>query len=432
MTTIIIFFIYFIFLIIVFGIIKFVLKKVLHKDVSMLTMGISFLIMLLIPFALFKGCQSCVGHIKEEIKQESSPDTSVSIAKQEVDEKVEENEKIKRVITFELKEDRNHTITKGDTIAVVTYNEDGKIIESYLPGKIVEWDDEWTRFTAKYDAKGNRIEELVYDHNGRCFLKKIFKYNANNKLIEELTTHYTIEETFTIKYVAKYNDKGLLIEECDSSVEDGYVNYRVTYKYDKKGNQTEYCRYTNDNSIEEKTTNKYDNNGKLILYTYSSEEASQKNTYRYDENGRLAEDCEFDSNNSLYLKKTYKYDDKGFVAEECIEGNGEKTKYVYKHDNNGKELEKCIYKAGTTLESKEVRQYDANGNITEHCIYDANGKIKEKTTYSKDKYKNETIVRKGEEGVFESGELDEFEYFNSWYHESNRSSGGSSFHHDDD
>ena len=396
---------------ILLAIIMFVLKIIFFKVLSNKKLLIFFIVMIAIPFSLYKGCQSCVRKIKKEFLQESTQDTPALFTGQEEDEIVGENEKFKRVITFELKEGPGHTITKGDTIEVVTYNEDGKIIESYLPGKIVEWDDEWTRFTAKYDAKGNRIEELVYDHNGRCFLKKIFKYNANNKLIEELTTHYTIEETFTIKYVAKYNDKGLLIEECDSSVEDGYVNYRVTYKYDKKGNQTEYCRYTNDNSIEEKTTNKYDNNGKLILYTYSSEEASQKNTYRYDENGRLAEDCEFDSNNSLYLKKTYKYDDKGFVAEECIEGNGEKTKYVYKHDNNGKELEKCIYKAGITLESKEVRQYDDKGNLTEHCIYDANGKIKEKTTYRKDKYKYETIVTKGEDGIFESGELEEFEYF---------------------
>ena len=100
------------------------------------------------------------------------------------------------------------------------------------------------------------------------------------------------------------------------------------------------------------------------------------------------------------------------MAEECIEeSDGQKTKYVYKYDDNGKETEKCTYKAATTLQEKEVRQYDANGNMTECCIYDANGKIKEKTTYRKDKYKNETIVRKGEGCIFESGELEEYEYF---------------------
>ena len=405
----IIFIIYFILLIIVFGSIKLVLNKLFHKNVSMVTMGIFFTIMFAFPIVIFKGCESCVEYVKGESKQECEPDSSVSTVEQKEEEKVEKVEKIKRVITFELKEDHDHAITKGDTIEVITYNEDGKIIESYLPGKIVEWDDEWTRFTAKYDAKGNRIEEYDYDHKGRCFRKKTFKYNENNKVIEEVTKHFI--RIFTTIYKAKYDDKGLLIEESETTT-DGDLNYRTTYKYDEKGNQTEYCRYTNDDSIEEKTTNEYDINGKLVLYTYSSEEASSKNTYQYDGNGHLIEDCEFDSDNSLYMKKTYKYNDKGFIAEECIEeSDGQKTKYVYKYDDNGKELEKYTYKAGTTPQEKEVRQYNANGDMTECCIYGSNGKIKNKTTFKKDKYKNETIVRKGEGGIFESGELEEYEYF---------------------
>ena len=374
-----------------------------------MTMGIFFTIMLALPIAIFKGCEWSMEYVKGDNKQECEPDSSVSTVEQKEEVKVEKAEKIKRVITFELKEGHDHAITKGDTIEVVTYNEDGKIIESYLPGKIVEWDDEWTRFTAKYDAKGNRIEEYHYDHKGRCFRKKTFKYNEDNKKIEEVTSNFV--RIFTIIYKAKYDDKGLLIEESETTT-DGDVNYRTTYKYDDKGNQTEYCRYTSDGSIEEKSTNKYDINGKLILCTYSSEEASYKNTYQYDEKGHLVEDCNFDSDNSLYTKKTYKYNDKGFVAEECIEeSDGQKTKYVYKYDDNGKELEKCTYKAAATLQEKVVRQYDANGDMTECCIYGSNGKLKNKTTFKKDKYKNETIVRKGESGIFESGELEEFEYF---------------------
>lgn len=406
---------------ILLAIIMFVLKMIFFKVLSNTKLLIFFIVMIAIPFSLYKGCESCVGKIKNEFLQESTPvsfvsdnegkeDETVSITEQREDETEGRNEKYKRVITFELKEGPGRTITKGDTIEVATYNEDGKIIEAYLPGKIVEWDDEWTRFTAKYDAKGNRIEQRDYDQNGQCIKKRSTKYNANNKIIEEVTSRYVYGETVTTKYVAKYNDKGLLIEERDASLE-GHVNYRVTYKYDEKGNQIEYCRYLSDDGLEEKTTNKYDDNGKLILYTYNSEESSQKNTYRYDENGHLVEDCEFDSDNSLYKKKTYKYNDKGFVVEECIESKGEKTKYVYKRDDNGKELEKCTYKAGTTLESKEVNQYDAMGEITEQRVYGANGKIKKKTTIRKDRNKKETIITKGDDGTFESGELEEFEYF---------------------
>lgn len=406
---------------ILLAIIMFILKLVFFKILSNTKLLIFFIVMIAIPFSLYKGCESCVRKIKNEFLQESTPvsfvsdnegkeEETVSITEQGEDETEGKNENYKRVITFELKEGPGRTITKGDTIEVATYNEDGKIIEAYLPGKIVEWDDEWTRFTAKYDARGNRIEQRDYDQNGQCIKKRSIKYNANNKIIEEVTSRYVYGETVTTKYVAKYNDKGLLIEERDASLE-GHVNYRVTYKYDEKGNQIEYCRYLSDNSLEEKTTNKYDDNGKVVLYTYSSEESSQKNTYQYDKNGHLAVECEYAPDNSLYKKKTFKYNDKGFVAEECIESNGEKTKYMYKRDDNGKELERRTYKAETTLESKEVYQYDANGKMTERCVYGADGKIKEKTTIRKDRNKKETIVTKGGNGIFESGELEEYEYF---------------------
>lgn len=65
-----VFIIYFILLVILFGIIKFVLKKLLHKEVPKRSMRLLFIIMLVLPFLLLKGCASCMDDTHERIKRD--------------------------------------------------------------------------------------------------------------------------------------------------------------------------------------------------------------------------------------------------------------------------------------------------------------------------------------------------------------------------
>lgn len=73
----IVYIVYFILLAIVFGIIGFLLKKVFHKDISKKKMFIWFLIILVFPFAFFKGCKSYLDHGYEEYHQERSQEPFV-------------------------------------------------------------------------------------------------------------------------------------------------------------------------------------------------------------------------------------------------------------------------------------------------------------------------------------------------------------------
>ena len=73
----IVYIVYFILLAIVFGIIGFLLKKVFHKDISKKKMVIWFLIILVFPFAFFKGCKSYLDHGYDEYHQERSQEPFV-------------------------------------------------------------------------------------------------------------------------------------------------------------------------------------------------------------------------------------------------------------------------------------------------------------------------------------------------------------------
>lgn len=69
--------VYLILLVVAFAIIKFLIVKIFHKDVSKNKMGITFLIMAILPFALFKGCVSCIDHVSDEFQKERTQESYV-------------------------------------------------------------------------------------------------------------------------------------------------------------------------------------------------------------------------------------------------------------------------------------------------------------------------------------------------------------------
>ena len=69
--------VYFILLVIVFALIGLVLTKVFRKNISKKKMGIWFLIILVFPFAFFKGCKSCMDHASEEYYREHTQESFV-------------------------------------------------------------------------------------------------------------------------------------------------------------------------------------------------------------------------------------------------------------------------------------------------------------------------------------------------------------------
>ena len=132
-----------------------------------------------------------------------------------------------------------------------------------------------------YNKKGNKIEENIYDSNGKFVRKTTYKYDKKGNIIEEKS--YYPDGSLIYKNTYKYDEKGNKIED-NSYDSDGRLHSKYTYKYDEKGNK-----------IEE---NWYNSDGRL----------HSKYTYKYDEKGNNIEENWYDSDGSLYEKHTYKYE----------------------------------------------------------------------------------------------------------------------------
>ena len=108
------------------------------------------------------------------------------------------------------KKDRRKTQTEN-----CRYNVQNMAIEKKISANTPDSDNE--KYTYKYDAKGNLIEECSYINSDKPEKKIQFKYNAQGELTE---------------YVKKYADDELIDKR--------------TWKYDKQGNRTEFVRFKKD------------------------------------------------------------------------------------------------------------------------------------------------------------------------------------------
>ena len=155
---------------------------------------------------------------------------------------------------------------KGNTFEKSCYNFDGSLSSKH---------------TYKYDDKGNQIEDNIYDSNGSLSEKHTYKYDDKRNQIEQ--SGYGSDGLLFEKHTYKYNDKGYQIEESVYN-SDGSLSSKRYYKYDDKGNQIEDSGYGSDNIFLEKFTFQYDNKGNQIeVNSYGSDGIiAEKHTYNYD------------------------------------------------------------------------------------------------------------------------------------------------------
>jgi len=152
----------------------------------------------------------------------------------------------------------------------------GEIEKDYLSSK----------YTDKYDEKGNVIEENKYNADGslRSFRPKTtYKYDENGNKIEE---NWYNAGSLRYEFTYKYDEKGNKIEESWYNA-DGSLDAKYKSKYDEKGNEIEKNKYYADGSLDAKYKSKYDEKGNEI----------EKNYYRY-----------YRAEGSLSSKTTYKFE----------------------------------------------------------------------------------------------------------------------------
>jgi hypothetical protein len=89
--------------------------------------------------------------------------------------------------------------------------------------------DKNVKRTFKYNANGNKTEELEYDGNGQLLQKKLFSYdNHGNKILEVI---YDANGKLNKKIIYIYNSKGLRVEKKEYDGENNLLSVRK-YQYE--------------------------------------------------------------------------------------------------------------------------------------------------------------------------------------------------------
>ena len=171
-----------------------------------------------------------------------------------------------------------------------------------------------------------------------------------------------------------FNDKGNKIEE-NLFNSDGRLSFKLTYKYDNKGNKIESNSFDPDRRLSSKSTYKYDDKGNKIEQNFFNSDGSLsfKYTYKYDDKGNQIEENWFGSNVSSSFKHTYKYDDKGNQIEQnYFDPDGRLSlKYTYKYDDKGNQIEENSFISDGNLDDKYTYKYtyDQQGNWIQQIAY---------------------------------------------------------------
>lgn len=217
----------------------------------------------------------------------------------------------------------------------------------------------------KYDAEGNRTEYTSYNNKGSIDEKTIFKYDSYGNIIEIKVYQEdgSWRETRTYRYDSNGNE-----------IEYVYIgrytpNSKLTYKYNSQNKIIEQVVYTYDdiNKYFKKnntTTYKYNSLGLIIEETkiYHDNTHAVTLEYKYDEVGNLVEYGNLKAEYGGW-KFTFSYDLQGNLVEE--NSLSEKLLWIY----NGNQPPRSIKSGDYQIDSKTIYKYDHIGNRVEEISY---------------------------------------------------------------
>lgn len=165
-------------------------------------------------------------------------------------------------------------------------------------------------------------------------------------------------------YSKKFDLNGNVIEE--TYFKSGYVNKKLSYKYDNNENKVEFVNYRGSaNEVMFKQNITYDNSARKIREERYNGIDYQIIKYTYDNKSRLIKTVRSDIFGNIEHQRIFNYSGK-ICTISIIDGTLEIGKIINKYDNNN-----------NIIESTE---YDSKGDIKEHYEYLFDGKlVKEKT-----------------------------------------------------
>ena len=222
------------------------------------------------------------------------------------------------------------------------------------------------------ESEDTNIYEYTYSADGKLVSMRQQMYDGGTLYVEydsygNVTLRESIDSEGVVysKEIIVYNDKGTLLSE--EMIQDGERIYILEYFYDSEGREAKTTRSYGDGYVE---IYEYEYNGKsqCVLERYKSTDPDGKvndssyTEYTYDERGYLL-DMLKDGRGVL----TYRYDDNGNVVYYSYSTYfGFETIY-YEYDAQGRCVSEKHYEDGE-FDREVVYSYDAEGKTTNTVV----------------------------------------------------------------
>ncbi len=259
----------------------------------------------------------------------------------------------------------------------------------------------WTKWKYSYDNKGNILSHSKTTSDGQTSRTEN-SYDAKGQKIREIIQHPNgFNGSHDISFT--YHDNGeIASRECIIYKEDGSISYTTEIAYDKYGNTLHNYQIMPSSEAKIGFKKEYvcDEDGKILsiqnINQNTGKNIGEKTVYSYDDDGKLLE-IKYD--NGI---ETYSYNLKGECIKEQFENINDGVKEIdyeilYNRDNKGNLLKKTktkydsegqpkteyiyeytydlkgnqVSKTETDYEYKKEKtwKYDKNGNIIEYTVW---------------------------------------------------------------
>lgn len=224
-------------------------------------------------------------------------------------------------------------------------------------------------FKKIFNDAGYIVEDKSFGYAEDPTRKNIYIYDDKNRLIEQKRENFDQQfkswwgESF--RHVYKYDEKGNRIEEALYDIYNQKGIYSVEkYAYDNKGNMIEMNEYNSDGNLEKKIKYSYDNKGNKIEENEYNQDGKPESRwrYKYDSFGNQIEASSFDFEKDKFnFTITRRFDKQGNEVESSDDGyNSNKDNYEYEYDNNKNWIKSVYYRDGKlhSITERTIEYYD--------------------------------------------------------------------------
>jgi hypothetical protein len=211
-----------------------------------------------------------------------------------------------------------------------------------------------------FDDLGNVAQVTTFNPKGAVINIEKFKYDSRGNKTEYSRYQGNANSDAAYQKLSKYNSKNLVTEETGY---DGVEHFTNTYSYDSDGNLQEIKYLKNNLLSERRVFSKTGNNTSVSIYNATGILTSRL-LLKYDEHTNLIEETVYGVNQSELEKKTYNYDNNKNLKEEAKYKLDKITlRTFYNYDSSGNLLDISEENPGSAKYIKKSYAYDGSGNL---------------------------------------------------------------------